>query len=70
MACDDPGKVRVRVWLRQYLVAEYSASPTAANGYSAAMRDRFSGLTVTVDDNLDGTERPMPAERLWGVLPP
>lgn len=70
MASDERGKVRVRIWFGQHLVAEYAASPTAANGYSAAMRERFSGLTVTVDDDLDGAERQMPAERLWRILPP
>ena len=70
MAIDETVQVRVRVWFGQHLIANYVANLTAANGYAAATQDRFAGLTVTVDHNLDGTERPMPAERLWSVLPP
>ena len=63
-------RVRVTVWFGEHQIAAYSAAPAAADDYVAAMRDRFSGLTVTVDSELTGTEQPMPCERLWGVLPP
>ena len=63
-------RVRVTVWFGEHQIAAYSAAPAAAENYVSAMRDRFSGLTVAVDDNLTGTERPMPCELLWGVLPP
>ena len=63
-------RVRVRVWFGEHQIAAYSAAPAAADAYAAATRDRFGGLTVTVDNDLTGTEQPMPCELLWGILPP
>ena len=70
MISDDTRMVRVRVWFGNHVVGNYAASTAAANGYSNAILDRFAGLTITVDDDLDGTEGRMPAERLWAILPP
>jgi hypothetical protein len=69
-AGDGSGRLRVRVWFGDYPIADYSADRSVAEHYAEAMRRRFYGLRVTVDDELCGSERPVPAERLWTALPP
>lgn len=61
--------LRVRVWFGQHVIADYCADPRLAERYAAAMRRRFYGLRITVDDAPVDSLRPVPAERLWTVTP-
>lgn len=61
---------RVQVWHGEHLLAEYAASEPLAGQYVEVMRRHFLGLTLTVDDNVAGVERPLPAARLWEVVAP
>ena len=70
MSTESMNRVCVRVWFGDCMVARYSTSSVVAMRYKAEVRNRFRGLAVTVDDELDGTERPMPAEQLWVFPPP
>jgi hypothetical protein len=65
----EPHRQRVRVWFGEHRIADYSADSALAARYADAMRRRFTGLRVTVDDVLTGTERPVPGERLWELAP-
>jgi hypothetical protein len=60
---------RVRVYFGRHVVAEYSADERLAEQYAYAMRRRFRGLQVTVDDEPADGLRPVPAERLWELAP-
>jgi hypothetical protein len=61
---------RVRVWFGQHVIADYTATAGLAERYAEAMRRRFIGLRITVDDQPNGTERPVPCEQLWEVTAP
>lgn len=61
---------RVQVWHGEHLLAEYAASETLAGQYVEVMNRHFLGLRLTVDADLSGAERPLPAARLWEVVAP
>jgi len=66
-AAPDPLR-RVRLWLGEYLIADYRTDPAQADRYTAAMQRLFGGLRVTVDDLPDdpaGRVPQLPAEQLW-----
>jgi hypothetical protein len=67
---DSPVRRRVRVYFGRHVIAKYSADPKLANEYAKLIRQRFGGLEITIDDELSGDERPMPAERLWDAVAP
>lgn len=62
---------RVRGYLGEYLIAEYSAEAGLADRYTEAMQKNFGGLEWKVDDVPAGEApaRPVPAERLWELAP-
>jgi hypothetical protein len=41
------GGCRVRVWFGRHAILDYRGGVDAADRYAAAMRRRFTGLTVT-----------------------
>jgi hypothetical protein len=66
---ETPHRQRVRVWFGEHPICDYSADTALANRYAATMSRRFSGLRITIDDVLNGTELPVPSERLWELVP-
>lgn len=62
---------RVRAYLGEHLISDYSAEPELADRYVAAMRKHFAGLEWVVDDLPAGERegRPLPGERLWEIAP-
>lgn len=64
-----PVRRRVRVWFGEHVIAEYAADVRLVERYADAVRQRFTGLKITVDDQPNGSERPIPCERLWDVVP-
>ncbi len=48
---DDPRPAdrRVRVWLGEHVIADYTAEPATAIQYQAAMTRRFASLRVTIE---------------------
>jgi hypothetical protein len=63
------GLRRVCLWFGSHVIAEYSAAEAIADEYATAIGRRFSGLTVTVDDEPTDGLRPVPAARLWDLAP-
>ncbi|WP_109505544.1 hypothetical protein [Nocardioides speluncae] len=63
--------VMVRVWFGRHIVCEYSAVPSLAERYAAAMGRRFLGVRVSTEPDRSGSRQPppLPAERMW-ELPP
>jgi hypothetical protein len=62
------GRVRVRVWFGEHVIADHVAEPVPAQRYVAAMTRRFSGLRVTREHlsptaTMDLPE--LPPEQLW-----
>ncbi|WP_427888503.1 hypothetical protein ACQHIV_34825 [Kribbella sp. GL6] len=64
----DGGPCRVRVWFGEHAIADYTAEPELALRYADAMRRRFLGLRVTIDQRTRGGG-PSPAEHWWEVTP-
>ena len=48
---DDPRPTdrRVRVWFGEHVIADYTAEPTTAIQYQAAMTRRFASLRITIE---------------------
>ncbi|MER7245804.1 hypothetical protein [Kribbella sp. NPDC000426] len=48
---DDPRLPdrRVRVWFGEHVIADYTAEPTTAIQYQAAMTRRFASLRITIE---------------------
>lgn len=65
-----PHTRRVQVLFGPHVIAEYAATPELADQYVEVMRGHFVGLELSVDDRLTGTERPLPAARLWDTVAP
>ena len=40
---------RVRVWFGEHVIADYTAEPTSAIQYQAAMTRRFASLRITIE---------------------
>lgn len=43
-----PTDRRVRVWLGEHVIADYTAEPATAIQYQAAMTRRFASLRITI----------------------
>ena len=56
---------RVRVWFGTEVICTHVADPMEAERYAALMRQRFAGLTVTVDDAPTVGDTSLPHELLW-----
>ena len=56
---------RVRVWFGAEVICTHVADPLEAERYAALMRQRFAGLTVTVDDAPAVGDSNLPHELLW-----
>lgn len=56
---------RVRVWFGTEVICTHVADPTEAERYAALMRQRFAGLTVTVDNAPTVNDTSLPHELLW-----
>lgn len=69
MVAGELDRCRVRVWFGPHMIAVYAADPELA-AYLAVMRGHFTGLQVTIDEDLTGVERPLPAARLWDAVAP
>jgi hypothetical protein len=48
---DDPRSTdrRVRVWFGEHVIADYTAEPSTAIQYQAAMTRRFASLRITIE---------------------
>lgn len=51
------------MWFGRHVIADYSADPTLADRYADAMRSRFTGLRITIDDALASNEHKVPAQQ-------
>jgi hypothetical protein len=70
MVAGDPDRCRVRVWFGPHVIAVYAADQALATAYLDVMRGHFAGLQFTIDEDLTGAERPLPAARLWDAVAP
>ncbi len=68
MDARTPTRHRVRVLFGRHVIA-YTADSELAERYAAAVRLRFVGFEVKVDNLATGHERPVPCEQLWDVAP-
>jgi hypothetical protein len=59
---DAPGTHSIHVWHGPHLIAAYNAPPALASRFAAAMRARFVGLRITVNDTVTGDVRPGPSD--------
>lgn len=59
----------MRVWFGHHVVCEYAATSDRAERYAEAMSRRFVGLKVTIERDHDGRPPPLPAERMWELVP-
>jgi len=69
MDARTPTRHRVRVLFGRHVIATYTADSELAERYAAAVRRRFVGFEVKVDNLATGHERPVPCEQLWDVAP-
>ncbi|GAB3739507.1 BTB/POZ domain-containing protein [Microlunatus parietis] len=56
---------RVTLWFGNRALATYRADEDAARRYAESIGRRFSGLRVTVDQDVSEACPQMPAQRLW-----
>jgi hypothetical protein len=59
----------VRVWFGHHVVCEYADTSDLAERYAEAMSRRFLGVKVTIESNFDQRPPPLPAERMWELVP-
>lgn len=73
----DPASAwrRIRIWLGDLLVAEYTAEPDQASRYQRVMTPRFAGLRITIEPISPeageaagaATAVRLPKEQLWSL---
>lgn len=59
------GERRIRVWFGSEVICSHVAEPDEADRYARLMARRYSGLTVTIDDQPGKHDRSLPHELLW-----
>lgn len=59
----------VRVWFGHHIVCEYADTSDRAERYAEAMSRRFRGLNVTIERDRGRRPPPLPAERMWELVP-
>lgn len=59
----------VRVWFGHHVVCEYADTSDLAERYADAMGRRFRGLKVTIERDHGRQLPPLPAQRMWELVP-